>query len=904
MAKPAVDFVDANDQTTAIPADQVTYVDSATLTVVIKQGELAIGTYKVVVTNPEAGSCMAELANALQVVPPPTITGVDALCADTASALTIHGTGFLPGATVTIGGTTSTNVTVSDDGTTITVPDFTLPLGTYDVTVANKDGCSVTAAGALEVVPAPSVFGVDPNVTYSGVATPVTIYGKDFAAGVTVLLLDGSGAQVGDPLTPNSIAGDGRTLVVTIPQGLAAGTYSITVTLGGCGTALPNALTVVDTATVRVCRVDPPFGWTGEDTPVAVHGGGCAGTEDFAATPRGWIVLADTLVPLRNVSFVGGTEIHAVVPQGVAPGSYPLLVQNPDGAIGYLADAFTVVANPVPIVTNVAPANAVQGTATTVTITGSNFRAAGGGPAVTLVNQGGTSYDLVNVAVVSPTEVTATIPATVPIGTYLVHLVNLDENTYGPDWAAFIVTGPSAKLTAFVNTGKPLPEAREGHAMLGGAVTDQARFLYVIGGDTAPASPLDTVVANQLDAFGDLSDWTELRHRLPAARTGLAGVQAGHFLYVAGGRDGAGAPSADVLRAEVLLPADAPADVRPTLDFVQTGSGLAAGTWYYRVAAVMKTNDPTNPSGEGLPSDEIVMRAPAVGTLKWVISLTWDAVPRADHYRVYRTPAANGTSGEEVLLADNLTTTDFTDDGTLTPGSETPMPQGSTGVWTVAGTLQTARADAAANLGHDAAGNAYFYVVGGQTGWPSTGVLDTYEVAPMAADGSGFSGSFARDDTNKLKQVTTRAALLSADAANSIVTGGASNLYLAGGYSTTAISDVEVTHVGANGALSWSQTTKPGQARDATAGLVAFNHLYIFGGLASSGPLLTGNLADLQADGVPNSFSSLTAAMSTPHALHADLFFAGHAYISGGFSAGTLATPTPTAVVEWAQFTQ
>ncbi|HEY3356129.1 MAG TPA: IPT/TIG domain-containing protein [Polyangia bacterium] len=907
-AQPAVDLIDAAGATHAIPADRVTYVDAQTLTVVIAQGSLTPGTYTVVVTNPEAGSCMAQLENGLQVVPPPTITGVDALCADTASALTIHGTGFLPGATVTVGGTTYTDVTVADDGTTITVPAFTLPLGAYDVTVTNKDGCGVTATGALEVVPAPSVFGVDPNVVYSGVATPVTIYGKDFAAGVTVLILDGSGAQVGDPLTPSSIAADGRTLEVTIPQGLTAGTYSITVKLGGCGTALTNALTVVDTATVRVCSVAPPFGWTGEDTAVTIHGGTCTGTAGFVATPRAWIVLPDTLVPLNNVSFVSAAEIHAVVPAGIAAGSYPLLVQNPSGAIGFLADAFTVVANPVPVVTNVAPANAVSGVAQPVTISGTNFRAAGGGPAVTLVSQAGASVALTNVAVVSPTQVTAIVPATVLTGTYLVHLVNLDENTFGPDWASFIVTGPSAKLTGFVNTGKPLPQAREGHAMLGGSVTNQARFLYVIGGDTAPTTPLDTVVANPLDAFGDLSDWQVLRSRLPAARTGLGGAQAGHFLYVAGGRDGSGVASAEVLRAEVLLPADAPANIRPTLDFVTTGAGLAAGTWYYRVAAVMRPDDPTNPAGEGLPSDEVVMRAPAVGTLKWVITLTWDAVPRADHYRIYRTPAADGTSGEEVLLADNLAATTFSDNGTATPGAATPMPQGSTGVWTVAGTLQTARADAGAAVAHDAAGNAYFYVVGGQTGWPNTGVLDTYEVAPMAADGSGFSAAFARDDTHKLVRATTRAALMAAENANASVIPATvgSFLYLAGGYSTGPLSDVELAQVGTGGILSWADTANPGGRIDATAGIVQFNHVYMFGGLSQAGTVqLSTTLGELQdATGVPKNFSSTSVPMTTPHALHAASFFAGHAYISGGFTAGSLTTPTLTSVVEWAQFTQ
>ncbi len=74
-------------------------------------------------------------------------------------------------------------------------------------------------------------------------------------------------------------------------------------------------------------------------------------------------------------------------------------------------------------------------------------------------------------------------------------------------------------------------------------------------------------------------------------------------------------------------------------------------------------------------------------------------------------------------------------------------------------------------------------------------------------------------------------------------------------------------------------------------------------GLASPGPLDSGNFAEFTGPGTLGNFSSVSAAMTNAHALHATSFTVGHAYISGGFSLGTMAAPTPTDVVERAKFT-
>src|SRR5207249_4543280 len=102
----------------------------------------------------------ATLANVFTyVAPPPTISGVSpASGSGTGGTLvTISGTGFTAGATVTIGGAAATGVTVVNS-TRITATTPAHAAGTVSVIVTNADGQSATSANAFTYLgPAPTV---------------------------------------------------------------------------------------------------------------------------------------------------------------------------------------------------------------------------------------------------------------------------------------------------------------------------------------------------------------------------------------------------------------------------------------------------------------------------------------------------------------------------------------------------------------------------------------------------------------------------------------------------------------------------------------------------------------------------------------------------------------------------
>jgi IPT/TIG domain len=109
--------------------------------------------------------------------------------------VTIRGTGFQSGATITLDGA-ATNVTVVND-TIVTATASPHAAGTVDVVVTNPGGETSRLAGGYTYVTVPqlSVTAVSPNVGSTGGGTLVKISGTGFQPGATVSV-DGTTVRV------------------------------------------------------------------------------------------------------------------------------------------------------------------------------------------------------------------------------------------------------------------------------------------------------------------------------------------------------------------------------------------------------------------------------------------------------------------------------------------------------------------------------------------------------------------------------------------------------------------------------------------------------------------------------------------------------------------------------------
>ena len=829
------------------------------LTVTLPMGVLSPGDHDVVVTNPEPAPCTSGAPYVLTVVPPPTVDSVDPASICTGGGeFTIYGSGFYDGATVEVGGATPITTNVIDDGTIDVTMGFSLSPGTYDVTVTNLDGCADTLAGAITVIPGPIVFFVDPPRLYNGISIRVTIYASGLTGTPLSVQLIHTGTSNVVSITDFTwdAAQPGR-ILATVPAGLDPGTYDVVVEdPSGCPAILSAGVTVVDTLTVALDSMAPPFGWVNTATAVEIRAVDPppTGQVQFQATPRAYLNPTNpgpntVASPLLSVSFVGDPAqpsalLTALVPDGLPVGTYDLIVVNPDGSVGQLAGAFEVVADAPPSIFTISPGSSPNNVDTPGTIYGDSFR----NPTVEMTcrdpNNVETTYT-VTVSGSTGTTIDVTFPTNgVAEGSVCVITVTNDDGTYAT-FSALAVTNPSENLAPW-SAAPAMSTARRAPVALAGRATQTARYLHAIGGDDGTAAgAMTSVESAQVDLFGNVQAWFEQPYALPAPSTLAGGVRIGRFFYLVGGNDGTSAVDT-VYRAEILDPLDAPVvdDLSITTG---SGAGLGGGIWYYRVSAVFGSGDDRNPDGESLASEPLVVQLPDL-TDKIHLTLLWSQVPGAVGYRVYRSPQPDLASGSEELIAEvsGGATTQLTDTGlaSLTPVIA-PLPNGALGQWRAltSAPLNSARegfgialaADPGQSSNPDLGSAFYIYAIGGRD---DTGtVLSSYEYLPVSVN-SPKSHTVGTWTSGTIDLPSARwqlgAYVLNAQSSTSVPT-GETWIYAGGGRGSgaaivTEVSAVEVQTGGALDAGGWESVTgfTPGRAGYGYAGIN--NRLFAFGG--------------------------------------------------------------------------
>lgn len=208
------------------PATNVNVVSSTSITATTPPA--SAGIVNLVVRNAEGQTGI--LLNAFTYVVPapaaPTVSGISPASGSTSGGthVTIAGTGFTAGATVSFGGTAATGVTVAS-ATSITATTPARTAGSVDLVVTNTDGQSGRLTGAFTYVApppvAPTVTAIAPTSGSTAGGTNVTLTGTGFAAGAAV--------SFGGIAASSVAAGSSTSIMATTPaQG--AGAVDVVVT--------------------------------------------------------------------------------------------------------------------------------------------------------------------------------------------------------------------------------------------------------------------------------------------------------------------------------------------------------------------------------------------------------------------------------------------------------------------------------------------------------------------------------------------------------------------------------------------------------------------------------------------------------------------------------------------------
>jgi IPT/TIG domain len=163
------DFVSGAAVTYNGVAHTVTFVSSSQLTIALTAADqLTAGIYPVVVTNPDQQSSSAADFTVDNVVPAITsLSPLSTFPCDPVPTLTINGSNFVSGATVTFGGTSKAVTFVNSTQLTIplTSSDIATP-GSYDVVVTSPTpggGPSTAVAFTVDVPAGPTLAGTGPR---------------------------------------------------------------------------------------------------------------------------------------------------------------------------------------------------------------------------------------------------------------------------------------------------------------------------------------------------------------------------------------------------------------------------------------------------------------------------------------------------------------------------------------------------------------------------------------------------------------------------------------------------------------------------------------------------------------------------------------------------------------------
>lgn len=325
-----------------------------------------IGATSVIVANSDAQSATLASAYTYTAATAPTVTSVSPSSGTVAggTSVTITGTSFVSGATVTFGGTASSSVTVSSATSIVATSPARGSTGLVAIAVSNPDTQTGIIANAFTYnpLPAPTVTTIAATSGPAAGGTSVTITGTNFVAGASV--------TVGGSALSSATVVNATTITGSTPAH-SAGVGSVIVSNpDGQSASLINAFTWAANAAPTATGITP-------------SSGGVAGGEFLQIAGTGFLPGATVMIGgayAYNLNVPSSTSITAYAPAH-AVGVATVLVMNPDGQTVSVSGDYTYKLDAAPTITSVSPKEGGINGGTVVTITGTGFKT---GPVVTI----------------------------------------------------------------------------------------------------------------------------------------------------------------------------------------------------------------------------------------------------------------------------------------------------------------------------------------------------------------------------------------------------------------------------------------------------------------------------------------------------------------------------------------
>ncbi len=438
-----------------ITATDISVVNSTKITCKFAFDVHDIGSWNVVVTNPDMKS--GTLIDGFGINSSVRVTGItpdNALNSGTANITNISGTGFAAGAVVRLKKSGKDTIVayyttvVSSTKITCTFDLTGLATGVWDVEVTNPDGQFATLANAFTIYnPFPTVTGITPNTGVNSGSLNITeLTGTGFLTGATVKLTK-SGQNDIIAFDVRVVSSAKITCTFDL-NGRELGTWNVVVTNPDARLGTLPAGLFIESPAPTVTNIMPNAVFaTNEVISSHIYGTGFISDATIKLTKLG----QNDIVAI-GVVVVNSSEISCVFDLNNAKtGRWNVVVTNPDGKSGMLADGFDIV-YPTPTLTSITPDNGLNSGTTDITyLSGKGFVP---GAVVRLRKSGEDSIVAYYTTVVGDSKITCTFDLTgIATGNWDVEVTNPDDQ-YGTLYNAFKVYNPYPTVTGITpNTG-------------------------------------------------------------------------------------------------------------------------------------------------------------------------------------------------------------------------------------------------------------------------------------------------------------------------------------------------------------------------------------------------------------------------------------------------------------------
>lgn len=320
---------------------------------------------------------------------------------------------------------------------TIDVPPA-LPLGTYDIVVANQVSKPCPRKITYSVAAPPTVASVVPSLTCEG-GQSFTVNGANFVPGSQVTF---------NNLAADSVVYVSAAQLIATYKAIGPGVYDVTVSNGaGCAGTLAKAVTVAKKPIIFF--VDPRVLYSGISVQATIY---VSGINAGNVASIGIRLTGSNLpfVPLQGIKYDAArpNQVQAIVPAGLAPGPYDVQLTDAATCQVTLSPAFTETNQLTLALTGIDPPFGWTQADTGVTLTATAPPPAGktafqNVPAVYLnpnpAGPGQVATALRAVGFVKSSQVTALVAKGLPPGAYDVIVINPDA-TVGVLVKGFSVT--------------------------------------------------------------------------------------------------------------------------------------------------------------------------------------------------------------------------------------------------------------------------------------------------------------------------------------------------------------------------------------------------------------------------------------------------------------------------------